>query len=110
MTADFKLIKQKIVHKWAAWSLVQADFSDPVGEKFVRTYVDSPGAVGVVALVGDVGARRVLLVRQYRPPLDNANSTRRIYIGANELFTYRIREVGLHQRPGSPFMDDFLFD
>ena len=70
MTADFKLIKQKIVHKWAAWSLVQADFSDPVGEKFVRTYVDSPGAVGVVAIVGDVGARRVLLVRQYRPPLD----------------------------------------
>jgi ADP-ribose pyrophosphatase len=70
MTADFKLIKQKIVHKWAAWALVQADFSDPTGEKFVRTYVDSPGAVGVVALVGEVGARRVLLVRQYRPPFD----------------------------------------
>jgi ADP-ribose pyrophosphatase len=70
VTADFKFIKQQIVHKWAAWSLVQADFSDPKGEKFVRTYVDSPGAVGVVALVGDVGARRVLLVRQYRPPFD----------------------------------------
>ena len=64
MTADFKLIKQKVVHKWAAWALVQADFADPAGEKFVRTYVDSPGAVGVVALVGEVGARRVLLVRQ----------------------------------------------
>ena len=70
MTADFKFIKQKTVHKWAAWSLVQADFADPVGEKFVRTFVDSPGAVGVVALVGEIGARRVLLVRQYRPPFD----------------------------------------
>ena len=57
MTADFKLIKQKIVHQWAAWALVQADFSDPTGEKFVRTFVDSPGAVGVVALAGEVGAR-----------------------------------------------------
>lgn len=70
MTADFKFVKQKTVHKWAAWSLVQADFADPVGEKFVRTFVDSPGAVGVVALVGEIGARRVLLVRQYRPPFD----------------------------------------
>ena len=70
MTADFKLIEQNIVHEWVVWSLIRADFSDPVGTKFTRTYVDSPGAVGVVALVGDVGARRVLLVRQYRPPFD----------------------------------------
>ena len=67
MTADFELIKQKTVHKWAAWSLVQAEFSDPVGEKFTRTFVTSPGAVGVVGLVGDTGERSVLLVRQYRP-------------------------------------------
>lgn len=70
MTANFKKDRQKTVHQWAAWSLVQGDFSDPLGEKFTRTFVDSPGAVGVVALVGDVGSRRVLLVRQYRPPFD----------------------------------------
>ena len=70
MTANFKLTKQKTVHQWAAWSLVQGDFTDPRGEKFVRTYVDSPGAVGVVALIGDIGSRRVVLVRQYRPPFD----------------------------------------
>jgi len=70
VTADFKLIKQKLVHQWASWSLVQADYSDPSGEKFTRTFVDSPGAVGVVALIGEHGARRVILVRQYRPPLD----------------------------------------
>ncbi len=67
MTADFELEKRKIIHKWAAWSLVEAEFSDPLGERFTRTFVDSPGAVGVVALVGDAGERSVVLVRQYRP-------------------------------------------
>lgn len=68
MTADFSYKKQKIVHEWAVWSLVQADFSDPNGNTFTRTYVNSPGAVGVVALLGDKDQREVLLVRQYRPP------------------------------------------
>ena len=51
------------------WSLVQGKFLDPNGEEFVRTFVRSPGAVGVVALVGEKGSREVVLVRQYRPPL-----------------------------------------
>lgn len=70
MTADFELIKQKTLHSWAVWSLVQANFSDPLGQEFTRTYVNSPGAVGVVALTGAKGARQVVLVNQYRPPLD----------------------------------------
>mgnify|MGYP006193631291 CR=1 FL=1 len=41
---------------------------------------------------------------------DNTNSAGRIYIGANKLFAHRVRKVGLHQRPGCPFMNDFLFD
>ncbi|MFM7337766.1 MAG: NUDIX hydrolase [Actinomycetota bacterium] len=68
MTADFELKRQKTVHEWAAWSLVQASFRDPVGSEFTRTFVKSPGAVGVVALLGEPGERSVLLVRQYRPP------------------------------------------
>ncbi len=67
MTADFELKNQKIIHKWAAWSLVEAEFADPLGDRFTRTFVDSPGAVGVVALVGDAGERSVVLVRQFRP-------------------------------------------
>jgi len=57
------------------WSLVEDHLIDPSNEEFVRTYVDSPGAVGVVAL--DVpsiealkgmskDAVRVTLVGQYR--------------------------------------------
>lgn len=56
------------VHDWAAWSLVRGDFTDPDGEAFTRTFVQSPGAVGVVALRDDA-ERRVVLVRQYRPTL-----------------------------------------
>lgn len=67
MTADFSFKKQKLIHEWVAWSLIQAEFSDPNGGTFTRTYVNSPGAVGVVAMIGDTSERNVLLVRQYRP-------------------------------------------
>jgi ADP-ribose pyrophosphatase len=70
MTADFEIKKQKVVHTWAAWSLVQGSFSDPLGNDFTRTYVSSPGAVGVVALLGEKSARQVILVNQYRPPFN----------------------------------------
>lgn len=56
------------LHEWAMWALVQGDFIDPGGEPFSRSFVLSPGAVGVVALRGGPD-RRVVLVRQYRPAL-----------------------------------------
>ncbi len=56
------------VHEWAMWSLVRGEFVDPDGEPFVRSFVLSPGAVGVVALrEGDDPS--IVLVRQYRPAL-----------------------------------------
>ena len=56
------------VHDWAVWSLVRGEFTDPDGERFVRSFVVSPGAVGAVA-VDDTPAHKVVLVRQYRPAL-----------------------------------------
>lgn len=48
-----------------------AGFEAPDGERFERDIVRSPGAVGVVPLRFDeAGVPRVVLVRQYRPPLD----------------------------------------
>ena len=69
MKKEFSCASEKLVHEWAVWSLVQGKFIDPNGDEFVRTFVRSPGAVGAVALVGEKGARQVVLVRQYRPPL-----------------------------------------
>ena len=65
------------VHSWAMWSLVRGEFTDPDGATFVRSFVTSPGAVGVVALselphvsgAAVVPAPHVVLVRQYRPAL-----------------------------------------
>lgn len=56
------------VHDWAMWSLVRGDFIDPDGGSFTRSYVQSPGAVGVVPLYDGVDPM-VVLVRQYRPAL-----------------------------------------
>ncbi|MEY4401069.1 MAG: putative ADP-ribose pyrophosphatase [Actinomycetota bacterium] len=64
----FRSSPLRTVHEWAAWSLVRGDFTDPDGERFTRTFVQSPGAVGIVALQ-EGAQRRVVLVRQYRPTL-----------------------------------------
>lgn len=56
------------VHDWAMWSLVQGEFIDPDGGVFTRSFVLSPGAVGVVPL-HDGSDPAVVLVRQYRPAL-----------------------------------------
>jgi ADP-ribose pyrophosphatase len=61
----------KGIHEWALWSLVQGKFTGPDGATFTRSFVTSPGAVGVVALQELTVARTpyVVLVRQYRPAL-----------------------------------------
>ena len=69
MTAEFNRVNEKLVHQWAVWSLIEGKFVDPSGAEFTRTFVRSPGAVGIIALDGDKGSRKVVLVRQYRPAL-----------------------------------------
>lgn len=68
---------QKLLHQWAVWTLVEDHLEDPSGGAFVRTYVDSPGAVGVVVLDVDSFAElrgaqlsevNTTLVRQFRAP------------------------------------------
>ena len=67
----FRPVGERTVHRWAVWSLVEGTFAAPDGETFTRTFVRSPGAVGVVPVVFDAeGEPSVVLVRQYRPPLD----------------------------------------
>ena len=76
----FRSTATSTVHSWALWSLVRGEFTDPDGASFVRSFVTSPGAVGVVALnpiaggadgagSADVMGHEVVLVRQYRPAL-----------------------------------------
>lgn len=73
----FRSRRRRNVHEWAVWTLVEDHLESPTGEEFVRTYVDSPGAVGVVvvdvetfdALVGaDLDRVETVLVSQYRAP------------------------------------------
>ncbi len=58
---------KKELHSWGVWSLVESTMASSDGVLFERTFVDSPGAVGAVAVTanGDV-----VLVWQYRAPLD----------------------------------------
>ena len=71
----FRSRRRRAVHEWAVWSLVEDHLESPTGEEFVRTYVDSPGAVGVVVLdvpsFADLRGRdsatvNTVLVSQYR--------------------------------------------
>ncbi|MFM8871600.1 MAG: NUDIX domain-containing protein [Actinomycetota bacterium] len=59
----FTRVSADVIHPWAMYSLVHAVIESPSGEQFHRTFVDSPGAVGVVAITED---RKVVLVTQYR--------------------------------------------
>lgn len=60
---QFTRISTEEIHPWAMYSLVHAVIEAPSGEQFHRTFVDSPGAVGVVAISAD---EKVVLVTQYR--------------------------------------------
>lgn len=67
----FRPLAERTVHAWGVWALVEGEFAAPDGETFHRTFVRSPGAVGVVPLVFDAeGQPSVVLVRQYRAALD----------------------------------------
>ncbi len=69
--AQFERTKRTVLHEWVLWKLVQSHFRSPDSEEFVRTYVESPGAVGIVPVRLNIDSKyEVVLVRQYRPALD----------------------------------------
>jgi len=57
-----------VVHSWAMFRLLRRTIRGPRGDVFERTYVSTPGAVGVVALTPD---NHVILVSQYRSTFDD---------------------------------------
>lgn len=69
--SGFRRVDEHLVHQGHIWHVVQAEFESPVGERFRRDIVRSPGAVAAVPLVFDAeGIPSVVLVRQYRPAFD----------------------------------------
>jgi ADP-ribose pyrophosphatase len=63
----FRVTQEKVVHSWAMFRLLQRSIVSPGGEDFERTYVSTPGAVGVVAIDDE---NNVVLVSQYRSSFD----------------------------------------
>ena len=63
----FRPTGEEVVHEGWAITLVRAGFVDPEGAAFERDVVRHPGAVAVVAVTDDDS---VVLVRQYRPAID----------------------------------------
>jgi ADP-ribose pyrophosphatase len=73
MTGDaggFRKIGEREVHRGYATRVVVSTFVGPNGEEFTRDVVHAPGAVAVVPLVGSGADERVVLVRQFRAPLE----------------------------------------
>jgi len=68
VTESFRRLDERIVHSGHIFDLVTARFISPEGEVFERDIVRHPGAVSVVPIDAD---GRVVMVRQYRPALDD---------------------------------------
>ncbi|HEX2192116.1 MAG TPA: NUDIX hydrolase [Acidimicrobiales bacterium] len=66
--AGFHKVDEEIVFEGYLISVAKGIFEDPSGERFERDVVHHPGAVSVVPVFEDMGT--VLLVRQYRAPVD----------------------------------------
>jgi 8-oxo-dGTP pyrophosphatase MutT (NUDIX family) len=67
----FRHVDDRLVHQGHIWHVAVSRFTDPDGHEFQRDVVRSPGAVAAVPLLFDAeGSPSVVLVRQYRPPLD----------------------------------------
>ena len=63
---DFEPIDEVLKHTGPVISVYEGRFRSPNGEVLVREIARHPGAVAVVAMVGD----EVVLVRQYRAAID----------------------------------------
>jgi 8-oxo-dGTP pyrophosphatase MutT (NUDIX family) len=66
----FRHLGDRLVHQGYIWHVVVATFESPDGELFERDVVRSPGAVGIVPVLIEDGVPIVVLVRQYRGPMD----------------------------------------
>lgn len=64
----FKHLSDEVQHQGWRITLVTANFEAPDGSTFTRDVVRHPGAVAVVPVTA---SRSVLLVRQYRGPIDS---------------------------------------
>lgn len=65
--SGFAFLEQRLVHHGAVIDLYEGRFRAPDGTEFERDIVRHPGAVSVVPVLEDGS---VVLVRQYRAPLD----------------------------------------
>jgi 8-oxo-dGTP pyrophosphatase MutT (NUDIX family) len=65
--ARFEMVGEEVVHRGWIITVTKATILDPDGTRFERDVVRHPGAVAVVA-VTDAGS--MVMVRQYRPALD----------------------------------------
>ena len=64
--ARFRHLGDRLIHQGSVVSFYEGTFESPDGERFHRDVVRHPGAVSVVPVDGD----EVILVRQYRAPID----------------------------------------
>ncbi len=69
LTAGFRKLDERLIHQGERISLGRARFEAPDGTSFERDVVHHPGAVAVVPVIDEGSA--VLLVRQYRAPVDD---------------------------------------
>ena len=67
MSDTFRKVEEKVVHDGHFIRVAVASFEGPDGATFTREVVRHRGAVGVVALDGE---GRAVLVRQFRPALE----------------------------------------
>jgi ADP-ribose pyrophosphatase len=66
---EFSLVNERLLHAGYAFDLYTTTWVDSSGESFQRDIVRHRGAVAVVPLTDD--EEHVLLVRQFRTPLDD---------------------------------------
>lgn len=64
----FTVGSEEMLLEWAMFRLLRRHVTSPTGETFVRTFVETPGAVATVAFTDD---RAIVLVHQYRATLDS---------------------------------------
>ena len=69
MTGGFRRLEESELYRGALVTVARGRFQAPDGSKFERDVVHHPGAVAVVPVVRPESGE-VLLVRQYRAPLD----------------------------------------